>query len=104
VNLKLSPNVTTIMTGHGYIRSYVHRLKIIGSPEFPCNDGIQTADCLIFQCKRLENERAILKSSVLKVGKWPVSKSELTNRNLKQFINYINSMDFEKINQSKEQM
>jgi hypothetical protein len=50
------------------------------------------------------NERAILKSSVLKVGKWPVSKSEITNRNLKQLINYINSMDFEKLNQSNEQM
>jgi hypothetical protein len=57
---------------------------------------------LIFQYKRLRNERAILKSSVLKVGKWPVSKCELTNRNLKQFINYIDSMDFEKINQSDE--
>jgi hypothetical protein len=34
--------------------------------------------------------------------KWPVSKSELTNRNLKQFINYTNSMDLEKINQSNE--
>ena len=29
VNLNLSPNVTTIMTGHGNIRSYLHRLKII---------------------------------------------------------------------------
>jgi hypothetical protein len=48
--------------------------------------------------------KTILKSSVLKVGKWPVSKSELTNRNLKQFIKYINSMDLEKINQSNEQM
>jgi hypothetical protein len=26
MNLKLSPNVTTIMTGHGNIRSYLHRL------------------------------------------------------------------------------
>jgi hypothetical protein len=102
VNLKLRPNVTTIMTGHGNIRSYLQRLKIIGSPECPCNHGIQTVDHLIFQCKILRNERAILKSSALKVGKWPVSKSELTNRNLKQFINYINSMDFEKINQSNE--
>jgi hypothetical protein len=102
VNLKLSPNVTIIMTGHGNIRSYLHRLKVIGSPECPCCHGIQTADCLIFQCNRLRNERAILKSSVLKEGKWPVSKSELTNRNLKQFVNYINSMDFEKINQSNE--
>jgi hypothetical protein len=86
------------MTGHGNIRCYLHRLKIIGSPECPCSLGIQTVDHLIFQCKRLKKEREILKNSVLKVGKWPVSKSELTNRNLKQLINYINSMDFEKIN------
>jgi hypothetical protein len=102
VNLKLSPNVATIMTGHGNIRSYLHRLQIIGSTECPRNHGIQTADRLIFQCKRLRIERATLKSSVLKVGKWPVSKSELTNRNLKQFINYINSINFEKLNQSNE--
>jgi hypothetical protein len=53
-------------------------------------------------CKRLRNERTILKSSVLKEGKWPVSKSELTNGNLKQFINHIKSMDLEKINQSNK--
>ena len=54
------------------------------------------------------NERAHLKSSVLKVDKWPLSKSELTNRylkqllryiNLKQLLRYINSIDLEKINQ-----
>jgi len=33
-----------------------------------------------------------------------VSKSELTNGNLKQFIRYINSMDLEKINHSNEQI
>ena len=59
---------------------------------------------MIFQCERLVNERATLKSSVLKAGKWPLSKSELTNRNLKQFIRYINSMDLDRINQSNEQM
>jgi hypothetical protein len=80
VNLNLSPNVTTIMTGHGNIRSYLHRLKFIGSPECPCKQGIQTVDHLIFQCKRLKNEREILKNNLLKAGNWPVSKSELTNR------------------------
>jgi hypothetical protein len=44
VNLNLSPKVTTIMTGHGNIRSYLHRLKIIGSPECPCKHGIQTVE------------------------------------------------------------
>ena len=59
VNLNLSPNVTTIMTGHGNNRSYLHRLKIMASPECPCRQGIQTVDHLIFQCKRLKNERKI---------------------------------------------
>jgi hypothetical protein len=83
VNLNLSPNVTTIMTGHGNTRSYLYQLEIIVSPECPCKYGIQTVDYLIFQCKRLKNEREILNCSVLKVAKWPVSKSELTNGKLK---------------------
>ena len=104
MNLKLSPNVTTIMTGHGNIRSYLHQLKIIRSPECPCKHGTQTVDHLIFQCKRLKNGREHLKNSVLKVGNWPVSKSELTNKNLKQLISYINSVDLEKLNHSNEKM
>jgi len=67
------------MTGHGNIQSYLHQLKT----------GTQTVDHLIFQCKRLKNEREILKNSILKVGNWPVSKSELTYRNLKQLIRYM---------------
>jgi hypothetical protein len=34
----------------------------------------------------------MLKNSVLKAGNWPISKSELVNRNLKQLIDCINSM------------
>jgi len=64
--------------------------------------GTQTVDHLIFRCKRLKNEREILKNSTFKVGNTPVSKSELTNRNLKQLIRYIKSMDLEKINHSNE--
>jgi hypothetical protein len=99
VNLNLSPKVTTIMTGHGNIRSYLHRLKIIGT-----RVPIQTVDHLILQCNRLKNEKEILKNSVLKECSWPESKSELTNRNLKQFVRYVNSMDLEKINHSNKQM
>jgi hypothetical protein len=48
----------------------------------------------------LKNEREALKTSVIKAANWPVNKSELTNTYLQQLIRYINSMDFEKINQS----
>ena len=85
-------------------RNTLQRFFIIGSPERACKNGTQTADHLIFLCKRLQNERQILKNSVLKVGNWPVSKSELTNRNLKQLIRYLNSMDLENIYHPNEQM
>ena len=45
-----------------------------------------------------------MKNSVLKIGNWPVSKSELTNRNLKKLIRYIRSMDLEKIDHSNERI
>ena len=61
-------------------------------------------DHLIFQCERLKYERGILKNSVLKAGNWPISKSELINKYLKQFIRYINSMDLEKLNHSNEEL
>jgi len=77
---------------------------MIGNPECPSKHGTQTVDHLIFQCKRLKSEREIMKNSVLKVGNWPVSKSEITNRNLKQLIRYINSMELAKIYHSNEQM
>jgi hypothetical protein len=83
VNLQLNPNVTTIMSGQGNIRSYLHRLKIIASPECPCKQNIQTVDHLIYQCEKLKYEREILKNSVLKTGNWPISKSKLVNKNLK---------------------
>jgi hypothetical protein len=67
------------MIGHGTIRSYLHRLKIIDSPECPCKQDIRTIDHLIFQCERLKYERGMLKNSVLKAGHWPISKSELIN-------------------------
>ena len=44
----------------------------------------------------------MLKNSVLKAGNSPISKSELVNKDLKQFIRYINSMDLEKRKSLKE--
>jgi hypothetical protein len=90
VNLQSNPNVTTIMSGHGNIRSYLHRLKIIEIPECLWKKDIQTVDHLICQCEKLKYGRGILMNSVLKAGNWPISKSELVNKNLKQLICYIN--------------
>ena len=41
---------------------------------------------------------------MVKAGNWPISNSELLNKNLKQFIRYINSMDLEKLNHSNKEL
>jgi hypothetical protein len=64
VNLQLNPNVTTIMSGNGTIRSHPQRLKIIDIPECPRKQDIQTIKNLIFQCQRLKYGREMLKNSV----------------------------------------
>ena len=47
-----------------------------------------------------EIPEGLMNNPVLKAGNWPVSKNELTNRNMKQFLRYINSMDLEKTRKS----
>jgi len=59
VNLQINPNVTTIMSGHGNIRSYLNRLKIMNSSECPCKKDVQTIDHLLFVCKVKVRKRNI---------------------------------------------
>jgi len=66
MKIKVTPIFTTMTTGHGNIKSYLHRFKIIESPTCPCGTTEQTIDHLIFQCELLGNERDKLISGVSK--------------------------------------
>jgi hypothetical protein len=46
----------------------------------------------------------MLKNGVLKAGNWQISKRELINKNLKQFIRYIKSMNLVKLNHSNKDL
>jgi len=48
---------STMVTGHGKLRSYLHRFGITDNPMCPCEEEEQTADHLIFQRKKLRNQR-----------------------------------------------
>ena len=41
MKINVTPNFTTMVTAHGKTRSYLHRLKIIESPECPCTSDKQ---------------------------------------------------------------
>ena len=67
LKLKISatPNFTAIATGHGNIRTYLYKYKIIESPVCSCDEGDQSVDHNIaYECKLFEQERTKLKAMV----------------------------------------
>jgi hypothetical protein len=97
MKINLTPNFTAIITAHSKTRAYLHRFKIIESPECPCANGNQTVDHLIYGCNKLNTERDELIAHISKEDNWPIRKSERVKKYLKQFIHFTNSIDYEKL-------
>jgi hypothetical protein len=95
--LKISPNLTAIITAHGKTKAYLHRFNIIESPQCKCKAGPQTVDHLIYECNMTKTERAALLTNI-SPGAWPMEKRELLKKHTKQFTQFINSIDFEVMN------
>jgi hypothetical protein len=87
-----------MVTGHGNIRPYWHRFKILETPTCPCGTEDQTIDHLLYECELLNKERDSLISTVLETDVWPVSKKTLIRKHLKTFVKFTNEISFDKIN------
>jgi hypothetical protein len=98
MKLKLTGNLTTILTGHGNIKTYLHRFYISGEQTCPCGKGDQTTEHIIYDCDRLKEERDRLRAAVNKADDWPTSKRNLITRHYKEFSKFINSIFFEELN------
>ena len=86
--LQMCSNLSAVVTGHGKLRSYLHRFKIIEDPMCPCKMNPQTSDHLIRECALLSKHRQIHKSSIIKVGgRWPTSSFDLANKYTNLFQN-----------------
>ena len=70
MKINLSPNITAVINAHGKTRSYVHRFKIIESPENTCVNGNQTVDHILYDCSKLNNEREKLIAYISKEDNW----------------------------------
>jgi hypothetical protein len=87
-----TPNFTTLVTGHGNIKSYLHKYNIIENPKFSCNKGEQTVDHIIYNCSLHEQERERLKALITRSEKWPVSKNKLVLKYYKNFKQFTDNM------------
>jgi len=100
MKINITQNCTTMVTGHGNIRSYLHCFKIIETPICPCGTTDQTIDHLLFECELLNKERDKFISRILKTDIWPVSKNKLVREHFQIFANFTNEISFDKLNQA----
>jgi len=84
-------------TGHGNIKSYLHKYKTLDSPMCSCKSGEQTVDHILYDCKLLKQERDSLKGAILRTENWPVSKNKLINKFHKDFKKFMNNIPFDKL-------
>jgi hypothetical protein len=98
IKLPISPNFTAMLTGHGKLKDYYHRFKITDDAACICNEGDQTIDHLIWDCQLLMKERNTLRKRIIaKGGRWPLNKPELVKKFTKDFHNFCNAIDFQKV-------
>jgi len=103
LKINVTPNFTTTVTGHGNIKSYLYKYKVMDSPMCSCKRGEQTIDHVLFDCELVEQERDRLKAAVLRSENWPMSKDILINKyskNLKK--KFTDSLSFDKQSSAKQ--
>ena len=76
--IPIFPELTTMVTGHGNIKSYLYRLGLTDNRMCLCEEEEQTVDHLIFKCKKLRNQREEMIRQIktlVAVGRPPVWSS-----------------------------
>ena len=97
MNISTYQHLTTMMTGHGNIKSYLYRFKLITSPTCPCDKNDQTTDHLLYECELLKTQRHSLKTAVSKSGGWPTGKNTLIGKHYKPRKRFVNSIPFDNL-------
>ena len=94
--LQMCINLSTIVTEHGKMRSYYHRVKIIEDPTCLCKMSPQTTEHLLWECELLRKQRQVLRNSITKAGRnWPITNTDLAHKYTKFFQKFVNTINFE---------
>jgi CRISPR/Cas system-associated endoribonuclease Cas2 len=97
LKINVTPNFTTMVSGHGNIKSYLYKYNIIDSATCLCKKGEQTIDHIIYECEVVEQERERLKAAVLRTENWPINKEILMNKYSKTFKKFTENITFDRV-------
>jgi len=86
--INLTHILPKIITGHGNIKSYLHRFRIIEAPDCPCGKANQTAEHILLECGILQEERERLIAAVAKTDNWPIKKGYAHQKALQTFARF----------------
>jgi len=99
--IDITPNFSAIVTGHGKTRAYLHRFKLAENAACPYKKRDQTTVHLIYHCNLLQQQSGRLKKETYQQGTWSISKHNLITKHLKSFLKFTNSVDFDKLLQTR---
>jgi hypothetical protein len=88
-----------VLTGHGKMKAYLHRFHLSEEATCICGHEDQTMDHIMFHCESTSVKREVLKQQI---GTWPTTKQDLTFKYQKQFSAFVESIDFETLQQSAQ--
>ena len=91
--INLTQNFTTIVTGHGNIKSYLHGFQIIDTANCPCGNCNQTTEHILLECAILPEVRERLIAEVAKRDDWSISKDMLIKKHYKAFAKFTKNVD-----------
>jgi hypothetical protein len=92
LKINVTPKLTMMVTGHGNIKSYLYKYKIIDSSMCPCKIGEQTTDHILYDCELVKQERDKLKAEIIRSENWPVSTDTHINKYTKSFNKFVDSI------------
>ena len=100
MRINLTPKLTAVLSGHGKTRAHLHQLNLRDEAKCICGKEEQTMDHLLLQCTKTSAQRELLKLQINKPMNLQANKIELITKHRKVYSAFIESIDFDLLQQS----
>jgi len=99
IHTKITPKLTAVLSGHGMTKVYLHRFHLSEDAKCRCGNEYQSMDHILFHC---ESTKANREDLTKKIGTRPTSKPDLITKYQKDFSAFVESIDFDALQQSAQ--